>query len=244
MTQPALETCRPYPPRWRWAKRVAVLLGVVAVGVAVSYVWWAHEAQRQLDAEIAAIKARGERWEPADFAEPALAPADNAVEHFKAAAAEATRVIPKADTYYLRDIEMLPLTPAEGEKAWSLIAGLGKFNEEVAAGAKLKTAVWGFDTAKPFGGLAALDLVPVYHVVKVLGAEGLWEHDRGDDTAALHHVSEMLAIGRATRKCPTVITMLFAAATDDAAAQAVMEIVPDLRVGDTARAVTRVTWRH
>src|SRR5215204_5470482 len=68
---------RPIPPRFWWLKRLVLAMVIfMALLVGLRYLSL-HVAKRRLEAEIAAIRARGEPLEPEDFADrPAPAQED------------------------------------------------------------------------------------------------------------------------------------------------------------------------
>ncbi len=66
------------PPRFRWLKRGTVIGFGVIVALAGVRLWWGWEAQRRLDAIVAAMHARGEPILAEDFKSPPLASGDNA----------------------------------------------------------------------------------------------------------------------------------------------------------------------
>jgi hypothetical protein len=82
------ETDSPYPPRYRWLKRSA-LIGVLAgIAAIVIYLGWGTIAAHRLQAEIDRIHARGDPILLSDFPPgPPIADADNAAWYYKQASA-------------------------------------------------------------------------------------------------------------------------------------------------------------
>jgi hypothetical protein len=58
--QPPPEPTYPYPPRYWWLKRLALLGLLVIIGIACLRVWWGRVAQRELHRVVADLRARGE----------------------------------------------------------------------------------------------------------------------------------------------------------------------------------------
>ncbi len=69
----------PFPPRYRWARRLGLLLAVAVAALVGVRMWWGREATRRVEARLAAYAAAGEPIDADDFvrAEP-LADEDNA----------------------------------------------------------------------------------------------------------------------------------------------------------------------
>src|SRR5689334_1525088 len=104
------EASQPYPPRYRWLKRLSLLGLAVLVCCAGLRVWWAAYARRVFDADVAARQARGERLFPADFEPDPPADVDNAVYYIQRSfpLISNTAIVPAASNYSYRDYLPLP----------------------------------------------------------------------------------------------------------------------------------------
>jgi hypothetical protein len=70
---------------FRWLKRIACTLAVLIVLLILSRLWWGWIAERRFQAEIAAIRARGEPALLADFVDPQIPEEENAATHVRRA---------------------------------------------------------------------------------------------------------------------------------------------------------------
>jgi hypothetical protein len=77
----------PFPPRFWWLKRIVVIAVLFVLGMIALLKWWAWKAEQRMTAEVARLRASGERVPIEDFQHPAVADADNAAMSLKTAAA-------------------------------------------------------------------------------------------------------------------------------------------------------------
>src|SRR5688500_6518745 len=68
----------PWPPRFRWLKRLALSYLIFVTCLALLYWAWTAYSHRQLAAAIDAVHARGEPVMPHDFDPPPIPPTENA----------------------------------------------------------------------------------------------------------------------------------------------------------------------
>src|SRR5678809_431534 len=79
------ESDQPYPPRFRWLKRLG-LIGVIALALLVGLrLWWGHLAQKRLDALVNDIHARGGKILISDYRTAPIADDQNAAVTLRAA---------------------------------------------------------------------------------------------------------------------------------------------------------------
>lgn len=57
----------PFPPRYRWAKRLGLLLVVILAVLTGVRLWWGREATRRVEARLAVYAAAGEPTQVSDF---------------------------------------------------------------------------------------------------------------------------------------------------------------------------------
>src|SRR5438477_11740475 len=97
MTRPPdiAEPQYPFPPRFRWLKRIAVLSIVLIVAFIALLRWWRFEADRRMAAEVAQLRARGERALIEDFQGPVIADDQNAGASLNNAAAAVALTAPQ-----------------------------------------------------------------------------------------------------------------------------------------------------
>ena len=73
-----IEPTGPYPPRFWWLKRILLLLSLLVAILLVLRAVAVHRAQRQLDQEVAALKARGQPVQWSDIHQAILPDDQNA----------------------------------------------------------------------------------------------------------------------------------------------------------------------
>lgn len=117
---PPPEPTVPYPPRFRWLRRMTLLtLAVVALLVAARG-WWAHEADRRLRAEMAAARARGEPTLPEDFDPAPIPDAENAAPIYLQAINAIS--LTQAQQEFLRDLDDVPLKAGDAATADQILS--------------------------------------------------------------------------------------------------------------------------
>ncbi|HEX4793999.1 MAG TPA: hypothetical protein VH370_09415 [Humisphaera sp.] len=88
-----IEPTVPYPPRFRWLKRILLAIAFLIAGLFVIRAIAVHRALREFDDEVAALKSKGQPTDWADFSQPELADDQNAaVLMLKAAQAMTTTI--------------------------------------------------------------------------------------------------------------------------------------------------------
>src|SRR5689334_17365591 len=72
-------------PIRRFVTRVLLVTGLLVIGLAAAHAWFGRQAAARLDREMARYRSMGERIDPWDFVEPAIADGENAAADLMAA---------------------------------------------------------------------------------------------------------------------------------------------------------------
>ena len=234
--------------RHRWWKYAVCVLALLLLLPVVVRLWWGYSAERELEAVVSQIEARGEPLAWADLAPEPIPDDDNAVLLY-AKAAEVP-LIAEVETDDRGD----PRTP-EDEHLNRLQDMLGdlaassnyrrRHAEEVREilelsraafrlcreGRDRKGANWQMDFSAP---AIEYELPPLWAHRRL--AEALWlaalvAHEAGDDAAAVGYLRDVLALGRCLHTMPTLLGHLVALNVQEHACEAIERIAPGLSVG-------------
>ena len=181
----------PYPKRFWWFKRFAVVAAIVVVGLFCLRWWWGAVSHRHLTAEIERIRAAGEPILFEDFAVEPVDDDDNAALFLQRAAAawDDSRKESGSDREYL-----------EGNAKAMLL---------VRQARTLSGCDWGIK----FSDSALLVTLPLPHLSDQRSlATGLSDvakrqHRMGDDVAAIETVRDILFIGDMIERNPQCLLM-------------------------------------
>ena len=236
----------PKPPRkkrWAWWKTVLLVLALLIVGLVVARWQWGKHADKVLQAEIDAIRARGEPLDWLEFKPKPIPDEENAAELYRKAWAialldpalaaddqEATRLERLGSM--VSDLAYYPEFRREHAKDVPQILALSAESLALCRKARgLKQADWKLT----FRGPAIAVIIPALsqqrNLARLLWLAAICAHEAGDDAAAVEYVRDALAVGRVGGKGPTIIHMLVHVGVDAQATILVQEVAPALRVG-------------
>lgn len=193
-----------------------------------------EEARRALEADLEALRQKGEPVRPEDFVRPPVKDAENAVLDLEAAAKsiEGSKALHAYD-----DIGGLPATPLSRQHA-GIVRALVKENApalKLVKSALAKGKVdWQNRYATPMLAVRLPGLSRQRMLANVLYAAALLAHEDGDDMAALEHVRELLFVGRASGDQPFLVCHLVEVGIDAIAVEVCRQISPSLQVGKDA----------
>ena len=169
------------PPRYRWLKRLAAGLGLFFALVIVLRMWWGHEADRRLQAEIDRIQAAGEPLFPEDFNPTEEIPKEDN------AALALIKAFEAYDTTY--EAKDFPAPILMTDEDWALIAQGVADNAETLALVRSARSMAGLDWGLRFGSPAIYiplpQLSPQRHLARMLARFSAYYHHIGDDAAAV-----------------------------------------------------------
>ncbi len=229
--------------RWSRWKTVLLVLALLIVGLVVARRRWGRHADKVLQAEIDAIRARGEPLDWLDFRPEPIYDEENAAELYGQAWA-----IALLDPALAADDE----EATRLERLWSMVSDLmcyPEFRREHAEDLRRILALSsdalalcrkarGLDKADwklNFRGPAVVVTIPPLSrqrtLARLLCLAAITAHEAGDDAAAVEYLRDAFAAGRAVGKGPTLIHALVHLAIDALATSCVEEIAPALRVG-------------
>jgi hypothetical protein len=246
-------------PKARWGRRLgvaALLLG----GILVAAHWGlGRAAEVALNKQVAAYRSAGEPLNAADLARldaDDVADADNAAIALRTAAAhvDETSEVWQAFEELEQNLstgERLrpPLTDEELGRLRAVVAANQAALADVARAAAKPGVNWKIDFATPLILVKLPDLNPQRRLARLLGAAAIVAHHEADDAGALRRVREMLFVGRALDRQPTLVSHLVSLGISGMAAERLGHFAPGLRMaaggqaGDT-RAATPAQVRE
>ena len=219
--------------RWRWKRWAAAAGLVLAVAVAplVAHGWEA----RQLDRELARLRATGEPVTPADLPTDSIADADNASLDYKAAA----RLIDVSRPSWIRwdkspdGTFVVPLTPAERDTLHGVVADNGPALARVAAARGKAAGSWHDAFVRPYLMAAGtFDLTGERALANLLLLAARSAHGDGDDWTAAVYLLDLCRLADAAERRPTRVAHWIADGIWWATADTTAQITPDLRIGN------------
>jgi len=217
----------PVPPRLWWLKRILVACAISLAALAAIRLWWGHVAHNRLQAEIERVRAAGEPIFPEDFDPPPVPDDENAA-----------LVISKA-------IKAL-VAPAEAANDISTLASLSQFTADELADAALivsanadalrfarqardlPQADMGLRIRTPAINWILPPLSGYRELARLLAVTARYRHQTGDDAGAVSAIRDLLALGNALDRQPTLISHLVAISVNALAVELVESIAPDL----------------
>jgi hypothetical protein len=219
------------PPRFRRLKRWSVI-GVVILFLLIGLrLWWGFEAQRRLDAMIAAAHARGELITIDDFNNrPAIPDAKNAAVALDAAG-KSIKFSTTQDAFIDNFNDTLPIAPADQTALHEIVYANRAAIAQARQARPLTLSDYGMHLSSPiFAGLLRHlnDAGQLEHVQRLAVFDA---HLAGNDTEAIevlrdidHHMN---AVAKST---PFLATILFARYHQTMTADVIAQLAPELDV--------------
>ena len=236
------ETNVPYPPRFRWLKRLSLAVVVLAACLVALRVWWGQRMGALLAADHARMRAAGQPVARADFDPPPVPDGANAAAYLRQAiAVQNTTLGPSASSVAFPDS---PPYPAQ----WHAMADAAAA-ANAAALAPLRqarahdAADWGVGVRSP----TSPPLFPLLNQARGLantsGDAAMREHLRGNDAAALELARDVRHLARSVDRQPWLISHIVATGCEALALNRIMMMAPALEVapgGEDVRAGSAV----
>jgi hypothetical protein len=215
----------------RWLIRLGILAAILSIAIPTSLFVWAWWENRQLDAELASLRAAGEPSALSDLDSPPIPAAENCVPDLRAAAAVIDR---HGDAF--KKVDDL--------NGWKVSVGLPlRADEQVAIRAALDASAEAFPlvesaAAKQRIGLDLKFTSPALNMLypdlnqqralaNALSLAAFDAQSRGDTAAALQDVEHMLQIGRVVDHIPNILGHLVSLGIDAIAANTVQQVAAD-----------------
>lgn len=234
MSDPQVISSEPaiaHPPRFWWAKRIAMFCAVVLLGLAGLRWWWGHVADVQIREVVDAAHARGEPILPEDFASASIPDSENAAVTLQLAAS-AMFLDPNSDAM---DSAWNggAFTPLEVAHTDAVAANNTKSLQLVRLARSQPRADWRITIASP----VPPGLNGQRELAKIQEWVALRDHAKGQDGETLEHVLDMLHQTDALRRGTSSLTMyLTAMGIDDVTISVIERIAPDLKVATSGSA--------
>jgi hypothetical protein len=216
------------PRRGRYFLLLCVFLALVLVG---AYGLWSVGSGRRLDREVAALRARGEPTDLADFREQVIEDDEqNAAVFLRDAASsidEKTKAFKKYDP---RDFG-LPLTDKELAAVRAVIAENHAAFDNVDQAMKRKSVDWQVVLKSPAISVLLPDIGPQRQLARLVSSRALLNAHEGDHAAAIKDVERVLFIAGAVDRQQFLVGHLVADGIRAIACDDLAQMTPELKVG-------------
>ena len=221
-------------PRRRWGLWVALALVVLFALAILGHAYWGWYQERELEREVARLRAGGEPMVAGDFVHQPVAEAENAALLLR----QAARSINEAAEAWGR-AQQLQLDSGLKEDDVALVGEVVQQNQLALKLLREARGKKGVDWQIQISPLMISTLLPDVNGQTKLAAlsrmSALLAHQQSDDREAVERVRDLLMLSRAAGKMDTgVIPLLVESGTSSMAASAAIEMTRDLRVGMSA----------
>lgn len=237
------EPTEPNPPRWRWTKRLlaaGVVLTLLYIG---AFQVWKYEANRRLQAEIDAIRARGEPVLVTDFIFHSVPDDQNAAVAYRVAQTNISS-LPKKFTRFLYDfdpfLEIDQSTRQQLLELQTLVAPAlaetrkARFQEELDWGVRYSSPTIQSYFSRRFGGLVDL--------AEAMCAAVFAQHITGNDSEAIETIRDTLRLASAiNEQDPGLFARLVSIRLSDKATDITSRISHGLQIGPATTITTQPT---
>jgi hypothetical protein len=216
------------PPRYRWLKRLAAGLGLFFAFVFVLRLWWGHEADRRLQAEINRIQAAGEPIFPEDFN-----PTEDIPKEHNAALA-LIKAFEVYDTTY--ETKEFPALVEMTDEDWSLIAQGVADNAETLAlirsARSMSQLDWGLRFRSPAINIMLPQLSAQRALARMLARFSAYYHHTGKDVVAIELLRDGLHQSELVQEPPMLISYLVGTACSSLTVHTIEFMAHELVVGE------------
>lgn len=238
-TPPIEEPDDAYPPRYRWLKRGVVFAIAVLVLIVAIRVWWGYEAQRRLDAAIAAIRGRGEPILLEDFQTEPIPDQENSA-FFLQKAIASFQATPESPTNSSQ--EWLPDQPPYPDWVYTMAERAEKANRaaltQVREARKRNRADWNIPLRTPAFSITLPSLSSLREMANVLGDAALAANHRGDDRTALEYIQDIFCLSDSLHGQPFLVSHLVAIGIQAIALDRLQLVSTSMRVQSDSTAST------
>jgi hypothetical protein len=224
------EPGKPRSRLWRWVRRAAAVLLVLALLVTVFQAAWSLRAQAGLDAKIAALRAAGEPMLLQDLTARTLPDEQNAaLDYLEAAKLVRTGTAAWDNRTGKWSAPVHPYRTALGRALLATIASENAPAVDRARRARAKPdAAWPVVWTSPAASLLLPELAPQRTLFVAVESTALAAHAAGDDVRAMELCEGSLHHARMLGRHPTLIGTLVALGITGGTAQAIELIAADL----------------
>lgn len=195
-----------------------------------------------LQEEIRAIKARGEPWEPEDFAQPEIAPEENVLAVYQKAH-ESIHI--KGNEWEVLSDTHMPLTPEQLAQIDAIIVREASALQDIRRATSMSGIGWQIkkldnEVVKQLTGKHT----KIFGLTNLVHGAALRAQSAGNDQEALLCVQDMLGIQRAIRKIPLIVDLYLSNAVSIRAAQTLQDILPSIIQSDEKTRLLLVKLRN
>jgi hypothetical protein len=220
------------PPRFWWLKRIVLAMLLLAgLLVALRYVSL-HVAKRRLEAEINAIRARGEPLAPEDFLDRPVAAEDDAGPDLVAAGR--TFAVPKQHVLSWNIINTRPYTyrPQDAATLEAIFTANQQALAKVRSARGKRVVNWQLAMNMPARAIPYHRLWELRQVSEALQIAAKKAITEGRQHEAVEYLRDCLMLSRSLETQPALISHLVGYGIQGNVSYIIMTIAPALRVGD------------
>jgi len=229
-------------PIRRLVTRLLLVTGLLVVGLVGTHAWFCRQAAARLDREMARYRAMGERIDPSDFVEPAIADEENAAVDLMAAG----ELADGRSDQWRRFNELEPALPLDERELYVVESTLHDGRDALARveSATAKTRVnWKRSYESPVGEAKSPWSDCAWDLPDLLRAAALRSHQLGDDWDALVRIRQLLFMARAVEADPTLAAYGAAARIRTLACDAITQMAPRLLAGSSGDGIDLASLR-
>jgi hypothetical protein len=227
---PADEPAHPHPVRFWWLKRVAAFSLALLVVLSLVRLAWGRHMSRRMVAARAELQAQGGAADLADLnRSKGVAPEANAAAHFQKSIA-ALRPVYGPSTSSLYWAEYPPYSPTWHKLADAAVRANRPAFAIAREARRFERSDWGTVYRAPVLTPTTYAINNSRELANQLADAALYEHDRGDDAAAIEFARDVLHLARSVDQETTLIHHLVALGIEAAAIQRLTIIASAVRV--------------
>ena len=233
------EPTLPYPPRYWWLKRIGIGTTALLILLLLIRFVWGWDANRRLETELAAMRARGEPTRGEDLESPSVPDSSNYVYYLRQAI---TAINPNADPPAATNMSYVNVLPLP--KEWDPIAAKAVIGNQTPLQFLRKARQspqinWGlkFNSASLYAN-SIPSLSSERHLANLLGDTALFEHLHENDSEAIESLQDLLALSNAVTKQQYLISYLVSVGIDALTFERICLIAPGLRLEGTPKSAT------
>ncbi|HEY7089993.1 MAG TPA: hypothetical protein VH518_17985 [Tepidisphaeraceae bacterium] len=212
---------------------IGIIGALILTLILSAYLIFSIGADRKYRYAIETIRRAGEPILLTDFPPAALPgdPQSNAATHLRAAATQLS--FDSEDEKQSQAIARLPLTTDERQVVTRITDSNQAALNEVRRATACTTVEWDISLTSLLNNAASNEWNQMRNLAHILRFAATREHLEGDDEAAVLSLVDLLAMGRACQKMgPSLISHLIGVGIQGVADDTLVELAPDLRIGD------------
>ena len=218
---------RPYPPRFWWFKRIAVVAALLLLTPFVTYFWWRHVAERRFSDAIAMYQERGEPILPADFVLSAIPDEQNAVVPFCEAVKELRMNSAEHDLLQMAGSDSSAMSAQQRVVFDTCLANNSAVFPYLREARQRRVVSWSFVPGPPAAATGFPTLREQSDLARLLNCGALDSHRKGDDQSAVELIRDSFFLARAIGHGPR---LTLPSVFDSCAAEALTRLAPTLQV--------------